>query len=299
MRRPPARQDGVMIMHITPLIDPACGSPGQRLAWLAAGEDGRPLGTAFLWVPAAGGVADLQLRVHPAERRAGVGTRLLDVATDAAADRGMRGLLTEPVRQGEEGDRFCVATGLRPVLALTYTRLRLEGDEPTGAPVPGYRLIHWEGTVPDELANTFARSRRAMDDMPMGDTGYVAQPWDVERLHAIADAVARRDEILCTTAAVAADGEIVGFTEMVVPGDGRGHGQHYGTGVLPEHRGRGLARWMKAEQITWIRRRFPGLAGLLADTADSNTAMRQVNESLGYRATHRSLLYQRDLTAAN
>ena len=52
---------------------------------------------------------------------------------------------------------------------------------------------------------------------------------------------------------------------------------------------------MKAEQITHVRGRFPELAGLLADTADSNVAMRRVNDSLGYLPTHRSLLYQADL----
>ncbi|MCO8270653.1 GNAT family N-acetyltransferase [Actinoplanes sp. TRM 88003] len=104
-----------------------------------------------------------------------------------------------------------------------------------------------------------------------------------------------RGDILCTTAVVAADGEIAGFTELVVPGDGAGDAQHYGTGVLPEHRGHGLGRWMKAEQINRTRARFPRLDGLLADTADDNAAMRRVNDALGYRPTHRSALYQLDL----
>ncbi|MEU4428666.1 GNAT family N-acetyltransferase [Actinoplanes sp. NPDC024001] len=284
-----------MIVRITPLTDPATSASGHRLAWLAAGDDGRPLGTAFLRVPASGGVADLELRVHPAERRAGVGTRLLDAVTEAATGLKLDGVLTEAVHEDSEGDAFCRARGLRRVLALTYTRLSLDDNVSVGRPVSGYRLVHWEGTVPDELAETFARSRRAMDDMPMDDAGYTPQPWDVARLHAIADAVARRGEILCTTAAVTDGGEIAGFTELVVPGDGTGDGQHYGTGVLPEHRGRGLARWMKAEAITLSRVRFPRLSGLLADTADSNTGMRRINDELGYRPVYRSCLYQVDL----
>ncbi|MBG0562600.1 GNAT family N-acetyltransferase [Actinoplanes aureus] len=318
-----------MIVRITPLTDPARSSSGHRLAWLATEADGRPLGTAFLRVPADGGVADLELRVHPAERRSGVGTQLLNAATEAAAGLNLDGVLTEPVQEGSEGDEFCRARGLRRVLALTYTRLVLNpaittpdgtapgiatsgaaaaapagaassdpvlGRSQVGQPVDGYRLVHWEGTVPDELAETFARSRRAMDDMPMDDAGYTPQPWDVARLHAIAEAVAKRGEILCTTAAVTADGEIAGFTELVVASDGKGDGQHYGTGVLPEHRGRGLARWMKAEAIALARVRFPNLEGLLADTADSNTGMRRINDELGYRPVYRSCLYQLDLT---
>ncbi|MBM2620053.1 GNAT family N-acetyltransferase [Actinoplanes sp. LDG1-06] len=277
-------------MQLTPLIDP---SRRERFAWLAAGDDGRPLGTAFLWLPAAGRTADVQIHVHPAEQRNGVGTRLLDALTASAVDHGMNALLTEPVRPGEDG--FCLARGFRPVLALTYTRLALAGADPAERPVLGYRLVHWEGTVADELAETFARARPAMDDMPMGDTGYVPQAWDVARLHSVADAVAQRGETLCTTAAIGPDGEMAGFTELVVPASGAGDAQHYGTGVLPEHRGQGLAQWMKAAQISRVREMFPALDGLLADTADSNVAMRRTNESLGYRPTHRSLLYQRDL----
>lgn len=59
---------------------------------------------------------------------------------------------------------------------------------------------------------------------------------------------------------------IAGLTELVVPGDGRGDGRHYGSGVLPEHRGHGLARWMKARSILWAREHHPALDGLLMDT---------------------------------
>ncbi|MER7499751.1 hypothetical protein AB0L05_11560 [Nonomuraea pusilla] len=41
--------------------------------------------------------------------------------------------------------------------------------------------------------------------------------------------------------------------------------------------------------------RGPRLSGLLTDTADGNAAMRAVNDSLGYRPTHRELQYQLDL----
>ncbi|MGK5685499.1 GNAT family N-acetyltransferase [Actinoplanes sp. URMC 104] len=280
-------------MKITPLADP---ERRERLAWLAAASDGRPLGTAFLWLPVAGGTADVQMHVHPAERRAGVGSALLGSLVEAATARGLSALLTEPVRPGSEGERFCVGHGLRQVLALTYTRLPLAGAaHPPAVPVPGYRLAHWEGTVPAELAATFVRARPALDDMPMGDAAHEPQPWDVARLHAIADAVARRGETLTTTAALTSGGEIAGFTELVVPAGGTGDAQHYGTGVLPTHRGRGLARWMKAAQIARVGSLFPRLSGLLADTADSNVAMRRTNEALGYRPTHRSVLYQRDL----
>ncbi|GGV94946.1 hypothetical protein GCM10015535_61320 [Streptomyces gelaticus] len=161
---------------------------------------------------------------------------------------------------------------------------------------PGYRLTSWEGTVPDELAPTFAASRRAMDDMPMDDTDFGTVTWDVDRVRSAAAAVAARGDLLHTVAAVdESDATIVGFTELVVPGDGKGDAQHYGTGVLPEHRGHGLGRWMKARSILRARESHPGLEGLLTDTADSNTHMRRINDEFGYEPTHKSVEYQLDL----
>ncbi|MFB7592240.1 GNAT family N-acetyltransferase [Streptomyces sp. NPDC056169] len=163
-------------------------------------------------------------------------------------------------------------------------------------PHPGYRLASWRGTVPDDLAQTFAASRRAMDDMPMEDTDYGTVTWDVDRVRAAARAVRDRGDQLHTVVAIdTTDGSIAGFTELVVPGNGTGDGQHYGTGVLPEHRGHGLGRWMKAESIREAHGRYPDLGGLLTDTADSNTHMRRISDSLDYVPTHTTVQYQLDL----
>jgi GNAT superfamily N-acetyltransferase len=91
------------------------------------------------------------------------------------------------------------------------------------------------------------------------------------------------------------DDTIVGFTELVVPGDGKGDAQHYGTGVLPGRRGHGLGRWMKARSVLLARENHPDLAGPPADTADSNTHMRRINDEFGYEPTHKSVEYQLDL----
>jgi GNAT superfamily N-acetyltransferase len=283
-------------MRITALTEPGAGASAYRLAWLAEDDDGMPIGSAYLRVftmPGAEHRAELTLAVHPAERRRGVGTRLLATAAQAARDLGRTVLLVGPT---ETGSAFLDAAGLRRVLTLTFTRRPLTDVPGPAEPVPGYRLVEWTGVVPDELAATFAASRRAMDDMPMDDADFGVETWDADRVRAVARIVADRGDVLETVAVVAGpDGPIAGFTELVVPGAGTGDAQHYGTGVLPEHRGRGLARWMKIAMIRRAHERHPGLAGLLADTADSNTAMRRINDELGYRPTHRATLHQLDL----
>ncbi|MFI0239999.1 GNAT family N-acetyltransferase [Streptomyces sp. NPDC016845] len=290
--------------RLTPLVDPHATAGTRRLAWLARDADDNPVGTAFLRLFDREGqrhLAELTLRVHPAERRAGIGTGLLAAAVEAARTDGRRSLLA-----GADGDSpgelFLAARKFRRVLRLTYTRLVLADADrralatTAGRPCPGYRLTEWDGTVPDGLAESFAAARRAMDDMPMDDADYGHVEWDVERVRAVAEAVADRGDLLHTVAALdERDGSVAGFTELVVPGSREGDGRHYGTGVLPGHRGKGLARWMKADQILRLRARHPELTGLVTDTADSNRPMRAVNDALGYVPTHRSCEYQLDL----
>ncbi|MDX3099105.1 GNAT family N-acetyltransferase [Streptomyces sp. ME01-24h] len=293
-----------MSIRITPLTDPDRGPSGFRLAWLASDADAIPVGSAFLRLftrPDREHLAQLALHVHPAERRRGVGTRLLDEVVAAARDDGRRCVLAQ-TEAGSPGSHFLSARGFRKVLTLTYARLSLTDTdvaalgEIISRPHPGYRLASWHGTVPDSLARTFAASRRAMDDMPMDDSGHGTVAWDVDLVRAAARAVEDRGDLLHTVVAVdESDGSIAGFTELVVPGSGKGDGQHYGTGVLPEHRGHGLGRWMKAASIRQARERHPELGGLLTDTADSNRHMRNINDALGYEPTHKALDFQLDL----
>ncbi|MFE6942054.1 GNAT family N-acetyltransferase [Streptomyces chartreusis] len=293
-----------MSLRIAPLTGPDDGPRSRSLVWLASDAASIPLGTAFLRLytdPGQEHLAELTLQVHPAERRKGVGSRLLDAAVSAARDAGRRCVIAQ-AGAGSPGDGFLAAGGFRKVLTLRFSRLPL-ADVDTAAlsgiierPHAGYRLTHWQGTVPDDLAHTFAASRRAMDDMPMDDTDYGIVTWDVDRVRAVAKVVEQRGDHLHTVVAIdTVTGSIAGFTELVIPGDGTGDAQHYGTGVLPEHRGHDLGRWMKAESIRQAHGNYPNLGGLLTDTADSNTHMRRINDGLGYTPTHTTHQHQLDL----
>ncbi|MER7991100.1 GNAT family N-acetyltransferase [Streptomyces noursei] len=290
-----------MSLRLTALTDPAPGPHSRRLAWLASDAESHPVGTAFLRLftdPGQGHLAELALHVHPVERRKSVGSRLLDAAVATAREHDRRSVIAQ-AEAGSPGDRFLAARGFRKVLTLRYTRLPLAEVDATALteiverPHPGYRLVSWRGTVPDHLLQTFVAARHAMDDMPMDDTDYGTVTWDEDRVRAAARAVERRGDLLHTVVAVdARDGSVAGFTELVVPGGGTGDGQHYGTGVLPEHRGHGLGRWMKAESIRQALEDHPDLAGLRTDTADGNAPMRRINDTLGYAPTHTTHQHQ-------
>ncbi|WP_329015758.1 GNAT family N-acetyltransferase [Streptomyces sp. NBC_00690] len=293
-----------MSFRITPLIDPSPPAASRRLVFLALDASGFPVGSAALRLFTSAGqkhLAELDIHVHPVDRRLGIGSQLLEATVARAKEEHRRSVVAQ-ADAGSPGDAFLAARGFRRVLTLTFARLPLphvDCDALAGQleePRPGYRLLSWLGSVPDELAEDFAASRSAMDDMPMDGTDYGTVAWDADRVRAAAGVIGERGDLLRTVAVVdEVSNRIVGFTELVVPGDGRGDAQHYGTGVLPEHRGRGLGRWMKAESIRQARADHPGLGGLLTDTAESNTPMRRINDALGYAPTHRAFEYQLDL----
>ncbi|MEU9109276.1 GNAT family N-acetyltransferase [Streptomyces xanthophaeus] len=293
-----------MTVRITALTDLEETPSSRRLAWLASGADGSPLGSAFLRLFTREGqrhLAELDIQVHPAERRKQVGTRLLAATVKAAREDGRRSVIAQ-AQDDSPGLGFLTAGGFRTALTLTYARLALADADLaaltalTRAGDAGYRLTTWDGMVPDELADTYVASRRAMDDMPMGAVDYGTVSWDLDRIRAAAAAVEARGESLHTVAAIdRSNGVIVGFTELVVPSDGIGDALHYDTAVLPEHRGHGLARRMKAAAILATRRNHPELDGLRTDTADNNPYMRRVNDTLGYLPTHVAHECQLDL----
>ena len=293
-----------MTFRITAVADPDVSASGRWLRWLAASADGATVGALSLRLFTGDGqahLAELELNVDPAQRRKHIGSALLDAAVTAARADGRRSIIAQ-AQAGSPGAKFAAARAFRPVLALIYSRLPLAEADVVALtaiveqPHPGYRLLSWDGTVPDGLAETFASSRRAMDDMPVGSTDFGTVTWDVERVRAVAATVEQRGDLLHTVAAVSQrHGSIAGFSELVVPGDGTGDGQHYGTGVLPEHRGHGLGRWMKVSAIVHARERHPQLRGLLTDTADTNAPMRRINDALGYVPTHTTYEYQLDL----
>jgi GNAT superfamily N-acetyltransferase len=290
---------------ITALSDPDYRPFSRRLAWLASDPDGNPVGSAYLTLftrPSQAHLSELELAVHPSERRKGIGSQLVAAAADAARAAEARIVLAD-ARVGSPADHFLAQCGFTVGLRLIFTRLPLaDVDAAVLAAVaeaehPGYRLVSWQGVVPDELGQTFTEARSAMDDAPVGEIDYGPDVWDLDRTKAAALRIEQRGEHLSTVAAVEeATGRIVGFTELVVPADGRGDAQNFSTAVLKDHRGHGLARWLKAESIRQARDRFPNLGGLLTDMVDTNAAMRHVNADLGYRTTHEVHRYKLTLS---
>ncbi|MEE1755284.1 GNAT family N-acetyltransferase [Streptomyces sp. SP18CS02] len=286
------------------LTRPALGS--HRLAWLAVGADGVPVGVAGLRVftsPGQEHLAELELHVDPAHRRLGAGSLLLSAVVAACRTENRRSLIAAAAADGP-GEVFGERHGFRRALTLDHLILRLDGPAEDELPRladaehPGYRLTGWTGTVPDDLADAFAEAKNAMNDMPVGGLDYGSVTWDAGRVRAMAEVIADRGDTLLTVAAVHDDGTMAGYTEILLPRAAPERAQQYDTAVVPAHRGHGLGLWVKAAMVCRLRAGHPGVVEIETDNADDNVHMPAVNHRLGFRSYRRTRELQLDVPPA-
>ncbi|QXJ26176.1 GNAT family N-acetyltransferase [Actinomadura graeca] len=273
---------------------------GSRLRLWAAAGDGRLAAVAVLRLPGEPGAvrpAEIDIKVRPEDRRRGLGRRLLAAAAEGLRADGRSSVIAQ-VLAGTPAVPFLESHGFECVLTLRGMLLRLD-EMPPGrvarllaeAP-PGYRLVRWQGVVPDEHASALARVKTAMADL----AEYEGTPWDADRVRETAEVVAKRGDDLYTVAAF--DGSaIAGFTEVVVPLGCAGRAAQYDTAVAPEHRGRRLGIWVKAAMLDWLAIERPEVREIETDNVGDNTHMLAVNEELGFRVERESLEYQAAVTA--
>ncbi|WP_327351437.1 GNAT family N-acetyltransferase [Streptomyces sp. NBC_01304] len=277
------------------------GLDSRRLFWLATETDGSVVGVAGLRLFTAAGqdhLVELELHVHPAARRRGVGTQLLSTAAFAAQVEQRRSLLTVAT-DGTAGDAFCTGRDFRRVLTLHQLLLSVAeaDDSAADAEYPGYELAGWTGTVPDHLAGTFAAAKNAMNDMPTGDMDYGQSDWDADRVRKMAQVLADRGDTLLTLAALKGD-TMGGYTEIVIRAGETRQALQYDTAVVPAHRGHGLGLWLKAAMVRTLKDTYPAIVEIETDNADDNTHMLAVNRRLGFRSQQIVHEYQLDLPGA-
>jgi GNAT superfamily N-acetyltransferase/RimJ/RimL family protein N-acetyltransferase len=221
----------------------------------------------------------LQLLVQPDRRRHGIGTALLAAAVARARELGVEVMHGHHATSG--GAAFAAHSGFtdgqREVRSLLDLR-RVELPEPR---LPdGWTLQTWLRRVPDEHLDAFVLARGAMDDAPDPD-GMDFPSSTAEKVRESEESLARRGREMRVTVALRADGVIGSFTELRVS-VGSTLGFTDDTGTVREHRGRGLAKAVKAESLRLLRDDHPTVELVTTMNAEENGAMRHVNTWLGF-----------------
>jgi GNAT superfamily N-acetyltransferase/RimJ/RimL family protein N-acetyltransferase len=266
------------------------GNP--REVWLAT-DQGSAAGWFRLELPDKENLdqAWLDLMVHPAERRQGLGLALLCQAAARAAAHG-RSVLNGAARNASPGEAFARWVGAEPglvdvqrVLDLgklekeKLARLRKLAEQAATA----YTLVSWAGPVPDEFIEQAAVVYSAMNDAPR-DAEIAAEEWDAQRVRERINDLRSRYGMHDYTVAARHDatGELAALTEMSVDPADPGWGHQIFTVVTQKHRGHRLGLKTKIAMLQWLATAEPQLERISTWNAQVNEHMIAVNEAIGY-----------------
>lgn len=260
----------------------------RRKVYLIARTGAGTVGYGMLWLSLVDnprmGLAGVE--VHPDHRRRGVGTALLRALVAEMTAAGRTVLFAETTAGGP-GDGFATAHGLRLVETDRVSLLRLadvdraDVEAAAAATPPGYRLVATVGRVPDELLPSYARAKVAMNDAPHGTDDLEAFVFTPETVRDAETALAKLGE-LRVVLAVAADGEVAGFTEVLI-GRQPQRAHQLDTAVVPAHRGHGLGMWIKSAMLVALRAERPDVTEIDTGNATTNQHMLAINQRLGFR----------------
>jgi GNAT superfamily N-acetyltransferase len=255
-------------------------APSAEPRWYwAASMRGEIVGFAQVGLPPASQVGELTVVVRPSARLCGCGRALFDAAMDRAREAGCGTLIS--THSTAQGAAFARRVGAVDTRRDVRSVLRLADADLMAPAVEGYRLRSWNGATPDELVKSFAEARRAINDAPRAAEGEW-QEWDVARVRDLERMEEHRGRQIRVTVASDAAGEVVALTELRVALAAAAVATTEDTVVAAAHRGRGLARWVKAECLTRIRRERPDVELIATTNAEANIAIRAVNTRLGF-----------------
>jgi len=261
----------------------------------AAVVDGAVAGALRLILPARDNttVAILDLAVHPAHRRRGLGSTLLAEGLALAAAHGRTVAIAdvdEPVPDNP-GRAFaqrhgwsCDLLETRRDLDLPVPEDRLAAlEEEAAAAGSAYDVVTWRDRTPDSLLEDRALlARRMTTDAPQGDLPVEEEDWDGARVREVEEVSLARGRTVVSAGALH-DGRLVGYTDLQIPLSVPVRAQQAGTLVLREHRGHRLGARMKVAVLRELAASFPSVRRISTYNSEGNRPMVAVNEALGFR----------------
>lgn len=281
----------------------------------AAREDGTTVGTAWLSLPLMDNLAaaEIDVHVHPDRRRRGIGSLLLDHLEATAAAEGRTRLDAEAQWAADGSPHGTGVPGVDFLRARGYTFGI--GDVQRSAPLPlddtvlarlaadaaphhrGYRIESWSGRVPDALVEGWlAVASTLMTEAPTGAMEREAEAVDVAGHRDDETLLAAQGRTPWCTVALDPTGEVVAYTQLVLPTYDEQLVFQWGTLVRRDHRGHRLGLAVKVANHRALQA-GADVSGRRVVTwnAEENGPMIAINELLGFVPTARLAEMQKRL----
>lgn len=147
-----------------------------------------------------------------------------------------------------------------------------------------YDLVVVDGRVPDEIAQAYVELVLVMNTAPRDDLELNDFTYSVAELREQEERQFAVGGITWFLLARHRDtGDLVGVHTIAFSPDDQNKCYVGITGVLPDHRGHRLGRWLKAAMTLRLMDECPALDCVVTGNADSNEAMLKINSQMGYR----------------
>jgi GNAT superfamily N-acetyltransferase len=302
-------------------VDAPWEPPLLPQAWdarLRHGWDGEP-GTPYLMTAAGrlvgyGSVstserdnlhlAGLDVVVHPAHRRRGYGTVLLERMAEEARARGRTSILLDGW-DSEATRGFAARNGLEKRSQDVNRRQHLSEVPPglvaklydeAASVATDYELVRIAGRTPPEMMDAVVELSAAINDAPTDDLDIEDDVMSAERVEAYEASVAAHGERLYRLVARhRGTGELGGHTVVAVEEARPTFASQHDTAVARAHRGHRLGLLLKTGMLLWLAEVEPQVETVDTWNAESNDHMIAVNEALAYRIMGRGAQFQKSL----
>jgi GNAT superfamily N-acetyltransferase len=289
----------------------------KRFDLLAARESGGPiLGVAMMELPLRDNVrsAEVTVAVHPARRRRGVGTALVEaMAQHGRADgrQVLNSIADAPLDSAADhaslsfapkvGFEIMLSGNIRhltvPVEPMLLKELHEEVDRARDA--AAYRVVTFEAPWPAEFLHDQCTLFQCMStDEPHGDEGHEEEVWNADRVREN-DALraARGARFLIAVAQHVASGRLVACTELSLAADSPEQAWQMLTVVEPAHRGHRLGLAIKVANLEALAMQAPAVRVIVTGNASVNAPMIAVNEMMGFEVASEGNFWQKRLGA--
>lgn len=156
-----------------------------------------------------------------------------------------------------------------------------------------YEILFLPMPIPDEHRPRMIEVMGVMNTAPLEDLEEEPIRWDDEMLRDVEQAEAlKKNRIYTCVARYKPTGEFVGYTSLVFQELHPAKANQWDTGVHPDHRNRGLGRWVKGAMALKFFAEHPNVEVVETENADSNDPMLNINVAMGYKPTMQHIIYQ-------
>ena len=250
-------------------------------------------------------IRDLDLEVDPDHRRRGLGKKLLATAVEACGTADGLILQAWTMSRVPSGAAFAEHIGAKPGLRMRDSQLDLRTidraliERWAAIDPAGYRIEWFGNETPDHLMDNHVAAVRAINTMPREDLQ--VEDWKItpETMREWERITRERGQehrvglvIEESTGASAAFSEFF-FDPRVPTVIHQG-----GTATIPEHRGKGIGKWVKARMAQRLLAEIPEAQYIRTGNAGTNAAMLAINVAMGFKPVWESVIWQLPLEDA-